>query len=322
MKYLLFRFSAFSVFLLIAGAVSGLFQSAYFYAFPYELPGDIDTVIAGNSTVGVALDPDIIEGSVNVAQGAETFEASWYKIRYILSTSKQINYLILSISPENFSDYNIVGSRPEHLGEMTNIGYYNLIPWREFVISKNLQQWSDVKNKILATFFNVELIKSLIVYGEYYPFASYRRGKVGVVSENEKQYLYTFNLMFGDEKINDLSLESEGYLEKIIILCQEAGVQLLLIRPPVHVRHRDKIPEKFQDYYTSVQNSLANTPNVTLLDYSSLDVQDEWFWDYIHLNVMGSKFISELVAEHLQTIRKEISRHGNTPTSSATKNQG
>src|SRR5687768_8940325 len=104
MKKFLVRLILFSVCISLVFSTNVLFNSIYFSNNPFILNEKIDTVVTGNSSSMSAFNPEVMGNIANVSQGAEKYQFSYYKLRYLLEHNKNIKNIILSISPESFSE--------------------------------------------------------------------------------------------------------------------------------------------------------------------------------------------------------------------------
>ena len=102
--------------------------------------------------------------------------------------------------------------------------------------------------------------------------------------------------------IDDIQPEWTEYLKKIISLCDEKGVELLLVStplPPIAVYGRSNY-----DAFIEYVNSIIAGKNVTYLDYNLLKERywpdnSELFMDNTHLNNDGAVAFSNIFADYL-----------------------
>ncbi len=101
----------------------------------------------------------------------------------------------------------------------------------------------------------------------------------------------------GNEGIAELYEKNEKYLYKIIELCKNNGVELMLVKAPSNCTPAEK------SYYNAVEK-IADENEVTFVDYNELydDIKLELARDFIdetHLNQRGSEKFSRYFADNV-----------------------
>lgn len=101
-----------------------------------------------------------------------------------------------------------------------------------------------------------------------------------------------------------LSSKNEEYLKKIIELCEEKDVRLMLIKTPSNATREEKM------YYNSVEK-IAAEHDVEYVDYNllyeeiGLDIATD-FYDETHLNAWGAEKFSEYFAKGIEFLKKDV----------------
>src|SRR4030095_4928011 len=81
-----------------------------------------------------------------------------------------------------------------------------------------------------------------------------------------------------------------GFLEKLLVLCQERGIRVMLINMPLTETNRSLLPAGFYSGFRSRIARLADRPGVTFLDLGeSPDFVRADYWDTAHLNHSGAR---------------------------------
>ena len=97
------------------------------------------------------------------------------------------------------------------------------------------------------------------------------------------------------------------YFEKILHLCQDHGVRVVMVRMPMtkefNIEEGKLVPE--EKLFAEVQAITKNYPNfVRALDYHDLfEDHPEYFFDPDHLNIKGADLFSERLAADLAEVR-------------------
>jgi hypothetical protein len=79
------------------------------------------------------------------------------------------------------------------------------------------------------------------------------------------------------------------YLQKIIELCKNENVELVVLNTPLHPYYKNKIPKKFIDKY----NELIINNSLKQIDFSGLDLSDSCFIpDGDHVSERGATITS------------------------------
>lgn len=298
MKHFLARILAFAV---VLGAVAGcsvILHHGYFMVQPYRLGADVHTVMLGNSMVMLGLDPAVVGGSVNVAQGAEQPQMSYYKLRHILRHNGHVTHAVVNISPETFSENRLFSRDDRQRTQYINVGVYGIIAPADVLADPHLKRGAYVRGKFRTSFFNTNLARALLRGDGYYPFIGGFAPRTDSRLYNRAGHAANLRRIFGSEDGSDrraVAVSALAYFERMADLCRRHGVALVLIRPPAHRDHRAAIPARFDVLYRHAVQALAVEPGVTVLDYATLDYPDAYYWDPYHLSAEGAAAFSRAV---------------------------
>ena len=77
------------------------------------------------------------------------------------------------------------------------------------------------------------------------------------------------------------------------------NIELVVICPPINKVYMDGVPEKF---ITSFKDLVSETKEkgVPFLNYTNLNLEDEYFKDGDHLNLKGSKKLYDEIRKDLK----------------------
>jgi lysophospholipase L1-like esterase len=99
----------------------------------------------------------------------------------------------------------------------------------------------------------------------------------------------------------DFSSTNILYLNKIISLCKEKQVALILVNTPLHPYYLSAVPEKFKSrYHTIIQQS-----GLPYIDFSEYQFSDSMFMpDGDHVSARGAAVVTNMIKEmELKDIR-------------------
>ena len=104
----------------------------------------------------------------------------------------------------------------------------------------------------------------------------------------------------------DLSIQ-EGFLNKVLDVCAERHIKVVLVNMPLAQKNRDLLPAQFYKAFRAKIATIAQRPNVKLVDLGdSPDFTESDFWDTAHLNHFGGrKLINHIAPE----IAGELNSH-------------
>lgn len=280
----------------------------------FKLEKTIDTLIIGASHAVAALDPQFFMRTESVARNGEPLFFTYYKIKNLLDQNSNVKTLILAFSPVQISkyhDYLFVSGMPECRANLMEYFFLMDDSGRRF-FNKLTPEYIIVSAKYD---FGIPLsfLDDLRVIGQYYldrvNYRSYKfwggyHGVSGVHIEDRiinKKIKYYF---YGNDKSlkeSDIAIE---HFKKIVRLCSEKSVRLIIVNTPKHEIFRQKTPAFYTLKHKAViQEVLEAYPQVTYYDYSNINFPDEYFFDGDHLNKKGGQKFSEIF---MNTLKAEM----------------
>lgn len=264
------------------------------------------TVIVGDSHTKTAINPKYLKNSINTSIAAEDFIYSYYKIKLILEANPSLQNIILGISYHNISDFN----KSKQIGEQAKslLSYYYMLLDQEgeelvcsfsepFIINKLKYDYGipiaskeDIKR-------NTKFILN-ISYPKDYPFwGGFYHSKKSLLN-NETVYKSINRHFYFDGKMCKISELEIAYLYKIIELCKDYDVDIILVNTPLSKLYRDKIPEEFRKEFSALlKKILTNYNHVKYIDLSTMDMQNSFYGDGDHVNEYGASIVSTKLNE-------------------------
>ncbi len=269
-----------------------------------EYDGKLTYLTLGNSHN--CINTHILENSFNYGSPSESFIQSYYKLKYILEKSgKKPEYLILQADISSFGPK--ISSRFE----------YNFY-WKKYIdyieLAKIKKEWGIAGKWMEGKFFSyagnykdIQLsilyrikMKDLEMYRGFRPHRDFRN----FADEPDRQKVAwgKANLILSKEGYFDPAIRV--YFEKIMQICQDHGVKVLLLRIPMSkefYEEETKIVPADQLYHEV--ETIAGRYPVYMKTYDYHDLffdHPEYFFDPDHLNVKGSDLFTTRLAEDFQ----------------------
>lgn len=270
--------------------------------------GKVDVLMLGSSHMGMNFDTEVLWENYGISAYAlwgsvQPFYNSYYFLKEAIDTSKP-KVVVLDTYAATFQSEFSDDSR-----QITNIVgmRYNLNRLMAVMTSAPSERWGY-------------LMLGLPCYHTRY----------GELSENDfSQYPWTPETVYdkgtavrygtGKCELADVSditetkplhEKQEEYLLKIIDLCKQENIELVLIKSPVAQR------KSLQGYFNTVQN-IADKNNIEFINYNLLDeevgITAEDFWtDGNHLNTNGCRKVSDHLAKYLKEQYKLTDHRGDS----------
>ena len=261
----------------------------------------------GDSNMQCAINDSIFSSGINKAASSDSYFYSYLKLKNYISTNPKIDTVFLSFAPHNVFDNGWLLSDSHIYSRFRN--YYYLMDWSDFkfLLSKNPQAViTSIPSIIEQTYQNsVQKINGIKISRSYGGFINLDRDiladvKLKLINEEPLPFF----------KIPDnftLSKEEITYLDKIILCCNKNDIKLYLINLPKRaelLNYTKYGVNHFQSLYDEKYNK------VDFLDFSTIELPDDNYGDFVHLNRKGSTtFSSFLVKNKLDTLLIEFGRN-------------
>ena len=266
------------------------FKYLLFYNVDFHLSKDKTTLILGDSQTETALNDSIIKNSVNLSKAGDPLYFNYIKLKKILKNNSQIKTLVLGFSPSN-------------------------------LISKGFYEVPKMKSKYKTYFYLIDFKD----YGDLidYNFEGFIRGATGLESYLLKSWKIiitkditkigiggfrpiSYNISKLDDDIllnNSILPKNEPdqiavrYFYRIIEICQNNDIELIVINTPLHSSLSDKQinHKRVYDQFMSKINR-----NVLKWDYEYYNLDDFYFYDDNHLNLKGAEIFSHYINNKLR----------------------
>ena len=246
----------------------------------FVLPSNTKRLILGNSHAECALNDELIDNSMNLANSAESYFYTYYKLKKILENNSQVDTIFLEFNTGAFNrhseTWDTIPSKYARYSEVVDFsGIKNLF------LKYTLATINIIIKSSMSNFFTKN---RKIIDGYWGGYLYLKRDKLSESIERYKNDK-NFNKVEGDfpEYISKFHIE---YLKKIIKLCEENNVEIFLIRSPIFYLVDDD--NKKQIYF--IKNKYFN--EVKLLDFANFPLDNDQYGDTDHLNYRGARKFS------------------------------
>jgi hypothetical protein len=294
MKQLLFKILIFILILVFIFVANYTTNRLFIHRFSKKFP-NVETIIVGDSHVMVGVNDKILPESVNIAQGAEPYVVTYYKLKKILSDNPGIKNVIIGFSYHNFSSFNDYKFIDKKIAYEL---YKRLYPLVDIGDMWSFQVAIDRKIFLQTFIRNMLLYPKIHHYDNYIGKFEKRPNKLNEANLEEtirRHYLR-------GAQDDDISTVSRVSLNRIVKLTNQYNLRLILLNTPVERRYYEMVPEVFLNYYAQVKNELEQQ-NVQIIDLGNYNLDNSSFYDYDHLSGEGAEVISKLIAKHIAEFR-------------------
>jgi hypothetical protein len=248
---------------------------------------EISVLVLGDSHAQGGIDLDAkIENSINLSASAESYYFSYNKLKYFVEKNRKIKQLVLALGPHNLSksiDSIWIFDKSTFLDKTRN--YWPLI------CKSSIPEFTDKCN--FSKFTYIELVPE-IFYQSFYTLErmllTRKTPFIGGYTPNNKTIIIQASDTLNSKSKKETYMVSEiqtYYLQKIINICNENGIKLVLVNTPLFNGNR-----------------LENLPKLTgsyqILDYGDIfNHNKKLFADYVHLNHQGAEIFSDTLVNKL-----------------------
>lgn len=268
---------------------------------------DIETLIIGDSHSECSFNPEEIKNSINVAQSAECYFYTFYKLKYLLEKHSQIKYIVLSYSYNNLNSFwDDFVHQKEKAASMLDRYFQILEPGAFFSLLSYGFGWKyflghlgfPLKQNIvyISRVMNRDKNGTILFMGKYNPF-------IKVNLNDTIIYNGIQNTFYINGKVRQVSELQTEYLIRIAHLCQSKNIHLLLVNTPVYAKYLEKIPEQFIKHYDHTTDHLEGMKLISVLNYVTFPIPDYGYYDPTHLNVSGAKLFSKEISQRISSIK-------------------
>lgn len=259
-----------------------------------KLSDEITMVFSGDSYVECAVDDNIVEHSINIAQSGEAYLYSYVKIKSLIENNNNIKAVFIGFSygdmlMEKEIDWlcsdEFVVEKAQH--------YHYLLSESEKETLFKMNPKAYLKGVIKSVYFNLlAVLKSYYSPGPYsklFNYGGYKhlvRNKLKADPEIKLQK---------NVPVKESALQVK-YLRMISELCQGKSVKLMLFETPKYKTYNINVDDSIKKIWSNIRNSLAGD---SLIDMSEFNMPDSCYGDLTHLNYRGAEVFSQYLNDQL-----------------------
>ena len=263
---------------------------------------NLNTVIFGDSHAW-GLNPKFIDNSFNYGSSAESYEQTYYKVRYMINNYPNVEYYVLPIDYASFLSY----ARDKY----SDISY-----WSKFMSYKELSMASNKSQISLMILDKFPIIGSgndIVTFmfsneKKTYVYLGWQSQEISFASDDPSYRIwvgqYRVYSQFNNQVIKEKSLISSFY--NIIDILERNNKTIVLVKYPITREYFKAINERginSSQFYSEFYDLSLKHNKVYILDYQEvlLDNQ-ELFADSDHLDYLGAEVLSKKINEDLKKI--------------------
>lgn len=251
----------------------------------------VEYLIVGDSHTQYSVNDSILSNTLNISNNADSYLYSYVKIKKMLGQNPQLKGVLLGYSEPNmeegmedwnFRDINLRNKVSQYYSMLAGEEIYFLAERNPFSFLNGVVQFPKMKWRVVKNLNSSSRITDIGVGGFDYLNKSFEEWSMTRL-ETEDQ-----------ERTNSIYSTSQiRYLNKIMELCKQNNVELILLSTPFHSTYPTSKVHLAENYYQREMKSFR------WLDYSKLSLPDSCFADYEHLNSKGSTVFSKILMEKL-----------------------
>jgi len=290
MKKFLIQFALYALLFLVLNVI--LYGISYYILNKalFKLPESKTVLVIGDSTTECAVNDTIFSASENVSQSGTAYIYSYVKLNRFLEENKHIKLVLLSIHAGTLmADDWVYGATS--LNEKAPQYVYLFGKDEYCTLGKKSAFYSGMLKMPLTEINTItkSILRNIITYKDL---------RIGKYRKLEGTHLnnQTGNVHSAVFEENKLSTPQVVYLKKIIDLCKEKNVEVVLITTPMYGA---KPNDRLNRYLNK------NFQDITYLDYSAKNFPDEYYFDVDHLNYKGAEIFSKEIMMDIDTLFSE-----------------
>src|SRR5579871_231655 len=246
-----------------------------------------DSVLfVGDSHLKLAID-DTTLNCINFSQSGEPYLFSFYKIERLLRYNSSIKKIYLGFNYNNISTFadDLIDGKDNWI---MSVRYFYILPYSEKrkYVKLNANDLPDFLRNVLINGWKNVFSKNvrftfLGLFENNYPNTEAK--KTSIDRRIETQY-------FIDNHLREFSESNILFLQRIIDLCKEKKIDLILLKTPLHPYYQNQVPPSYLEKY----NYIVKQNNLNVEDFHSLTLSDSCFLpDGDHISQKGMALVSK-----------------------------
>ncbi len=264
----------------------------------YASQENVRMIMVGNSLVQLDIAP--VEDTYNLASFDESYSTTYYRLRDLLARDDQpIEVVLTQLSLHSFRGLRPVDTQQDYWAQI--IDYPDLIRttgrpiplirdairFREFPYTGGISQLLDYWKTTSTTARDAQL-------------AYVQRDFSQAVDQFAQAAGGANRIVVADRTIDDVAAE---YFSRIIKLCADHSVQLVLVRFPITRIHHEamSVHVNLEEWQRVVDERLRGADHVEVIDFMELYFDDySKFMDPLHLNAQSKEAFTTTLMDALE----------------------
>jgi len=274
-----------------------IFSSSYYVFQSFNnnliqnLITDEEVLIMGDSHTKCAIIPEMFPKTINISVEAEPYFFTYLKLKKVIKYSKSTKTVFLGFGHHNLSTY-----YERKQKQRTTTNNYNL---NLFDSTADFIKYCDNNpiNIITNAYYSItgviyqlpklitqtnESLNDISSWGGFY------QSSKSIINDSNT-VANAIDWYFLDEKFSVTQL---SYLEKIIHLCVNNNINVVLVNTPVHKSYKMRIPIDFNNKFIKICKTLKN---VTFINANNINYEDNFYGDGDHLNEKGAYVFTKYI---------------------------
>lgn len=245
----------------------------------------VRVLVIGDSHVEKGIDPALFASANNIAQSAEPYYITYWKLLECLRHIHPDTVLL------GFNRHHLSGFNDKKLYD----AYWSNEMFQRIYPIERLHQLDTIPID-WASFYRAKA-KNMGLYRKnrhYGWIGKYTNNKTSVTND-QKQVLQRH--YFYNKKNAGISSNSIAYLDSLVNKCAQEKIKLILVGTPVHNNYYKGIPSNFTAEYDK-QKQRLQTKGIPVIDLAQSAYPDSLFLNTDHLNAIGAqRFTLELLSQ-------------------------
>jgi hypothetical protein len=263
----------------------------------YKIDSSIHIVFFGDSHSECAINDSLLKNTKNFAQSADTYFYIYYKLKKIIEVNASIDTVFLDYPNTLFDkDRDLWVYGDEYMGVKLS-KYFNLVPFIDqlYLCFKNPKTYLITYKELFTSNYSVRS-KNNRIYSDF-KWGGYLYLVRDKIASQKKEIAASKKILEHSFSFSSLNY---NYFTKIISICKNHNITLILFRPPLH----ELMPK---DYITNACSYKKSTfKDLIFWDYAKYPLKDSEFGDLSHLNYKGANKFSLFIRNKLDSIHQKI----------------
>lgn len=245
-----------------------------------RLQENVSSIILGDSHTMWSINDAELPGIQNISLNAEGYIYTYAKLLNVLKTEPNVSQIYLGMSYHNLAGYYdeyIYGGILRHFIHR----YIGVMSLNDFakILMYNPKNILNLSVKILQN-------GSEVIFSDYCElYGSFPEEIMTETLNREQMNKRIRSQFYSNDKVVSISEVNLQYLNKIIELCKNEGLQVTILSTPLHNEYKKLIPQEYINLY----DQFISENNLTVYDFNELSLPDSCFLpDADHVNYYGA----------------------------------